>query len=120
LNTTDSFVTIGVYVVMALMMAISPLVLARLVAPHNPGIEKNRAYECGVVEDGDPWGQVRIQFYLYALVFLVFDVEALFLYPWAVYFKEAGVIGLVEVLVFIGFLVLAWLYAIRTRALRWE
>lgn len=120
MSITDSFVAVGVYAVLALLMAITPLVLARLVAPHNPGTEKNRAYECGVVETGDPWGQLRVQFYLYALAFLVFDVEALFLYPWAVVFKDAGLAGLIEVVVFIGLLVLAWLYAVRMRALTWE
>jgi NADH-quinone oxidoreductase subunit A len=120
LNITEPYVVIGVYAVLALLVPIAPLVLARLVAPRNPGVEKQRAYECGVVEAGDAWSQFKVQFYLYALIFLVFDVEALFLFPWAVIFKDAGVAGFVEVLVFIGFLVLAWLYAIRMKALRWE
>jgi NADH:ubiquinone oxidoreductase subunit 3 (subunit A) len=61
-----------------------------------------------------------VQFYLYALIFLVFDIESLFLYPWAVVFRDAGVLGLAEALLFVGLLGLGWLYAWKRRALEWE
>lgn len=120
MSHTDPYVVLGVYAILALIFPVVPLLFARIVSPSNPGKEKKRPYECGVVESGDPWGQFKIQFYLYALVFLVFEVEALFLYPWAVVFREVGIVGLVEMLVFIGLLLLAWLYAWRHRALEWE
>lgn len=119
-TSADPYVVLGVFVILALIFPVAPLVFAKLISPRNPGKEKQRPYECGVVERGDPWGQFKIQFYLYALIFLVFEVEALFLYPWAVVFREVGLIGLVEMLVFIGLLLLAWLYAWRHRALEWE
>jgi len=106
--------------VLGLLAFAAPLVLARLVAPRNPGREKKRPYECGVAEQGDPWSQFKIQFYLYALVFVVFDVEAIYLYPWAVVFAESGGGALPAMAAFIGALVLAWLYAWKKGALEWD
>jgi NADH:ubiquinone oxidoreductase subunit 3 (subunit A) len=107
-------------VLLGLLAFTAPLVLARLVAPRNPGREKTRPYECGVAERGDPWVQFKVQFYLYALVFVVFDVEALYLYPWAVVFAESGAAALPAMAAFIGVLLLAWLYAWRKGALEWD
>lgn len=119
---TDPYLVIGVAVVLALVFPVGPLVLSQLVSPRHPGPEKQRPYECGVVEAGDPWGQFKVQFYLYALIFLVFDVEALYLYPWAVVFRDSstGMAGFLEMILFIGLLVLAWAYAWKHRALDWE
>lgn len=120
MNLTDPVLLLGVFAALAIGGPAGALVATRLVAPRNPGRVKASPYECGAVEAGDPWGQFRVQFYLYALVFLVFDVEALFLYPWAMVFKDAGATGFVEAMVFVGLLVLAWAYAWRHRALEWE
>ncbi len=116
----DPYIVLGLFALLALLFPAGPLIASQILAPRNPGKEKTRPYECGTVEAGDPWVQFKIQFYLYALIFLVFDVEALFLYPWAVVFKEAGMTGFVEVIVFIGLLLIAWAYAWRHRALEWE
>jgi NADH-quinone oxidoreductase subunit A len=107
-------------VVLGLLAFCGALVLVRFVAPRNPGREKLRPYECGVAERGDPWSQFKVQFYLYALVFVVFDVEALYLYPWAVVFAQSGAPALAAMAAFIGVLVLAWLYAWRKGALEWD
>ena len=120
MNYSEPYVVLAVYVVLALIFPVAPLIFAKLISPSNPGKEKMRPYECGVVESGDAWGQFRIQFYLYALVFLVFEVESLFLYPWALVYRELGGVGLVEMFVFIGLLVMAWLYAWKHGALEWE
>ncbi len=120
LTPADPYIVLGLFAILALLFPAGPLIASQIFGPRNPGKEKNTPYECGTVEAGDPWGQFKIQFYLYALIFLVFDVEALFLYPWAVVFKEAGIMGFVEVLVFIGLLLVAWAYAWRHRALEWE
>ena len=117
---TDPLLVLGVFAVLALLFPAGPLIASQLLGPRNPGAIKQSPYECGAVEAGDPWGQFRVQFYLYALIFVVFDVEALFLYPWAVVFREAGLTGFIEVLVFIALLLLAWAYAWRQRALEWE
>lgn len=120
MTVTEPYVILAVFAVLAIGGPAASLLVARFLAPHHPGPVKQEPYECGAVEAGDPWGQFRIQFYLYALIFLVFDVEALFLYPWAMVFREAGFAGFVEVMFFIGLLVLAWAYAWRHRALEWE
>lgn len=118
--TDQPYIVLGVFSLLALAFPAGPLILSQLVGPRNSGKEKNLPYECGTIESGDPWGQFKVQFYFYALLFLVFDVEALFLYPWAVVFKETGMTGFVEVLAFIGLLVMAWAYAWKHRALEWE
>lgn len=120
ITPADPYIVLGLFAILALLFPAGPLIASQILAPRNPGKEKTLPYECGTIEAGDPWGQFKIQFYLYALIFLVFDVEALFLYPWAVVFKEAGIMGFVEVLVFIGLLLVAWAYAWRHRALEWE
>ena len=117
---SDPVLIICMFAVFAAAFGIVGALLPRLTAPNNPGKEKGRSYECGVVVKGDPWSASRIQFYLFALIFLVFDVEALFLFPWAVVFRDAGWLGFAEMLVFLGVLVLGWGYAWRTRALEWE
>jgi NADH:ubiquinone oxidoreductase subunit 3 (subunit A) len=90
-----------------------------LVAPHRPGRVKNSSYECGE----KPLGHARLQFnvgyYLFALMFLIFDVEAAFLYPWAVVLQKVGVVGLIEVVIFIMILILGLLYAWKKGALEW-
>jgi len=109
-----------VFGAMAVVFGMVGALLPRFVGPRTPGKEKERAYECGVVESGDPWSASRVQFYFFALIFLVFDVEALFLFPWAVIFKDAGWLGFWEMLVFLGVLALGWGFAWRTRSLEWE
>lgn len=84
---------------------------------HNP--QKGQAYECGVPTQGTTWNQMSVGYYLYALLFLVFDVELVFLYPWAVVVKHVGIIALVEIVVFLFILFLGFLYAHKKGALKW-
>ena len=83
--------------VLALLLVPIGLLASRLVAPHRPGGIKNTPYECGEKTIGASWIQFNVAYYLFALLFLVFDVEAAFLFPWAVVFREIGVIGFIEV-----------------------
>ncbi|MBI3333238.1 MAG: NADH-quinone oxidoreductase subunit A, partial [Candidatus Omnitrophica bacterium] len=85
-----------------------------------PGPTKGEPYECGMETIGDAWVQFRIQYYVFAILFVVFDVEALFLFPWAVIFKQAGIAGLVAMGVFLGVLGLGLIYAWQEGALEWE
>jgi NADH:ubiquinone oxidoreductase subunit 3 (subunit A) len=80
---------------------------------------KGEAYECGVETQGTTWVQFRVGYYLFALVFLVFDVEIIFMYPWAVVFKEVGMVAFVEIVLFTLFLFLGLLYAYKKKALTW-
>ena len=108
------------YTVVAIGFALLPIVLAKLVAPRKPGPNKQDAYECGVAPSGDSWLQFKAQYYIYALAFLVFDVEIAFLYPWAVAYKKVGWLGLGEVVLFLVILGGALYYAWRKHDLRWE
>jgi len=116
----DPYLVLAMFGVIAVIFCMGAFAITLIVPPRNPGREKERSYECGIVGVGDPWGQFRIQFYMYALIFLVFDVELVFLFPWAVIFREAGLLGLVEMALFLGLLVIGWAYAVKLRALRWE
>ncbi|WP_419902649.1 NADH-quinone oxidoreductase subunit A [Kiloniella sp.] len=102
-------------------LAIFILWLGSLVRPHNPYPEKNRPYECGV----DQWGEAsgglfRVQFFVVAILFVVFDVEAMFLFPWAVVLNEISFIGYLEMFVFIFLLLVGFVYAWAKGALEWE
>jgi NADH-quinone oxidoreductase subunit A len=90
-----------------------------LVAPHRPNRVKNSTYECGELPIGRSWVQFNVGYYLFALLFLVFDVEAAFLYPWAVVLRSVGVVGLIEAGLFILVLILGLVYAWRKGALEW-
>ncbi|HZP26847.1 MAG TPA: NADH-quinone oxidoreductase subunit A [Dehalococcoidia bacterium] len=81
---------------------------------------KEDTYECGVLTEGPTWVQFHVQYYYYALLFVIFDVEAVFLYPWAVSFRQVAVAGFIEVATFIIILLIGLAYAWRKRALEWH
>jgi NADH-quinone oxidoreductase subunit A len=94
-------------------------VLWKVLRPHRDSDEKNMTYECGENPVGSAWVQFNIRFYVFALIFLVFDVEAVFLLPWAVVFRDLGALAYVEGLVFIAILVVALAYVWRKGDLAW-
>jgi NADH:ubiquinone oxidoreductase subunit 3 (subunit A) len=110
---------VGLMAVIALLFPAIPLILARLVAPRKPAPIKNDIYECGLEATGNSWMQFRVQYYLYALVFVIFDVETVFLFPWAVSYGVLGWFALVEMFIFVAILVLGLIYAWRKGALEW-
>ena len=87
------------------------------VKSYNP--EKGEAYECGIQTQGTTWVQFNVGYYLFALVFLIFDVEIVFMYPWAVVFKEMGMLAFIEIIFFTFVLFLGLLYAYKKKALAW-
>ncbi len=92
---------------------------AWLVRPNRPNPGKQSIYECGERPFGDSRLKFRVRYYLFALVFVIFDVEAVFLYPWAVLFRDLGLPGFVEMLVFLGVLVVGLIYAWKKKVLQW-
>lgn len=104
---------------LAVAFLLGGLGLSFLVAPHRPGLRKNEPYECGEIPIGSAWIQFNVGYYLFSLLFLVFDVEAVFLYPWALIIREVGIAGLVEALIFIAVVILGLVYAWRKGALEW-
>ena len=93
--------------------------LARLVAPRRQLPEKLTTYECGIDPVGEGWSQSQIRYYIYAFLFVIFDVESIFLFPWAVVFEDLGMFAVVEMAIFIYILALGLLYAWRKGVLKW-
>lgn len=114
------YLFIGILTVAAIVMAVLPLILARFLAPKKPGASKTAAYECGLESVGDPWVQFRVQYYLYALLFVIFDVEIVFIYPWALVWRSLGWVALVEMALFLAILAVGLAYAWRKGVLEWE
>jgi len=92
---------------------------ARIVAPRRQLPEKLTTYECGIDPVGEGWSQSQIRYYIYAFLFVIFDVESVFLFPWATVFERFGIQAVVEMLIFVFILALGLLYAYRKKVLRW-
>jgi NADH-quinone oxidoreductase subunit A len=107
-----------------ILFGLAPLALARLWAwrfsPAKPGVEKNAIYECGLESEGDAWMQFKASYYLYAIIFLIFDVEAIFLLPFAVAFTGLSVSACIAMLVFLLLLVEGLVWACQKGVLAWE
>jgi len=117
-----NYAFIGMLLLGALAFGLGPLLLVWLVAPRKRSREKGETYECGVLTTGETWVRFRIQYYIFALLFVVFDIETVFLYPWAVAYGElgsAGTFALVEMVVFLGVLAIGLIFAWARGVLRW-
>ena len=108
---------LAAFIIFSIAFASAALIMSWIVQPKAPGIVKKTTYECGM----KPFGNSRIQFgakyYMYALLFIIFDIEAVFLFPWAVAYNKLGLFGLVEAFVFIAILVIGLVYAWKKDAL---
>ena len=120
----QDYTFIGFLSGVAVFLGVAPLILAKFIAPKKPGQSKQAAYECGLESSGDPWVQFRVQYYIYALLFVIFDVEVVFIYPWAVVWKELtplfGLVVLAEMVLFIAILAVGLIYAWKKGVLEWE
>jgi len=115
------FILSGLAVVIpASMLILSWLLSLVKIRPKKPNLVKNSLYECGMEPIGGPWRQFNVRYYIFALMFVVFDVEVIFIYPWAVRFKHLGLFALIEMLVFVLILVVGWMYAWRKKAMDWR
>jgi NADH-quinone oxidoreductase subunit A len=114
-----NYVFVGVLLLGAIGFALAPLVVVALIAPRKRSLAKSDVYECGVKTHGETWIRFRIQYYIFALLFLVFDIETVFLYPWAVSYKDLGTFALVEMLIFLALLTVGLAYAWAKGDLRW-
>ena len=104
----------------ALAIAALLLTLPKILAPKLPTEAKSKTFECGLKPFSLPGGQMPVHFYIVAMLYIIFDVELVFLFPWAVLFREMGVFGLCEMAVFMGFVVLGFCYVWKKRALEWK
>jgi NADH-quinone oxidoreductase subunit A len=96
------------------------ILISKWIAPTSKNAQKAEAYECGVPTESGSWVQYNVGYYLFALIFLVFDVEIVFLFPWAVVLREVGMVAFIEILIFVFILFLGLLYAWKKGALKWE
>ena len=114
----------GVLAITALLTGVAlvflALWIAKMISPRSFNPQKGEAYECGIPTRGDSMAQFHIGYYLFAILFLMSDVETVFLFPWAVKMRELGVDGLLSIAVFFGVLVLGLVYAWRKGALEWK
>ena len=115
----SQYITIGIFVLVGLALVGVTLQLARLVRPNVPTPEKYTTYESGIDPIGRGWTQTNVRYYIFALLFVIFDVEAVFLFPWAIVFERLGTQAFIEMLIFIAILAFALLYAIRKKLLEW-
>lgn len=111
---------IAVFFVFGSIFVVATLTASAFLAPSKPSEEKLTIYDCGVEPIGPPWVQFRIGYYVYALLFVIFDIETVFLYPWAVAFGRSGAFILVEMLVFVVILAAGLAYAWKEGALQWR
>ncbi len=111
------------FIALLLIISVSfpavPIVAGRILAPRKPNALKNSIYECGVETVGDTWVQFKVQYYLFALVFLIFDIEVVFMFPWAVAYNQLPLYGVISGVVFILLLAEALIYAWRKGVLEW-
>ena len=117
---SNSWMFIGLFLLLAAMFPAVPIILnALILGPKKNNPEKNSAYECGIETVGDTWVQFKVQYYIFALVFLVFDVETVFLFPWAVKLGQLGLFAVLEGIVFILILIAGLAYTWRKGMLEW-
>jgi NADH-quinone oxidoreductase subunit A len=108
------------FIFVALVFGVVTLLLSYLVQPKYPEPEKLTTYECGSEPFSDARMPFPVRYYIFAMLFVILDIEVIFLYPWAVVFTKIELIGLIEMLVFIGLFLVAYVYAWRKGALEWD
>lgn len=120
LEYLSRYFPILLFVGIAVAFGVVTLVLSYLVQPKYPEAEKLSAYECGSEPFSDARMPFPVRYYIFAMLFVIFDIEVIFLYPWAVVYGQIGLFGLVEMLVFIALFLVAYVYAWRKGALEWD
>ena len=116
---TYNYLFLAVFILVAILFPLLPILLAKVVAPKKPSPIKNATYECGMETIGETWVQFRVQYYLYALLFVIFDIETIFVYPWAVAFNQLGLFAFIEMIIFLAILTGGWAYAWKKGILEW-
>jgi len=110
---------VGVFAAVGIVLTVIPLAVVWLLAPRLSLPQKKLTYESGVIPFGQAWAQFNVRYYLFALIFVVFDVEVIYLYPWAVVFRDLGAFAFYEMFVFLLILFVGLVYAWRKGALEW-
>lgn len=110
---------VGMFVIAAALLLGLPVIGSKLLSPRKSNHIKDTVYECGVETEGETWVQFKVQYYIYAIIFVIFDIETVFLYPWAAAYNQLALFALVEMGIFILILLSGLFYAWRKGALEW-
>ena len=116
----NNYVPILIFMAVALIMGVAMVVIGRVLGPHRPDTEKNSPYECGFEAFEDSRMKFDVRYYLVAILFIIFDLEIAFLFPWAITLDVIGLFGFVSMAVFLGILVIGFIYEWKKGALEWE
>ena len=116
----ENYLPILIFVLVALVFGCVPIIIGRLVGPHRPDPEKLTPYECGFNAFEDARMKFDVRYYLVAILFILFDLEIAFLFPWAIVLKEIGTFGFVSMMIFLAILVVGFVYEWMKGALEWE
>src|SRR5258706_10205967 len=119
-NPSIQYLPIGLMFIVALGFVGTTMLLTHWLGPHRKTKIKLESFECGIEPQGNARLPFNIKYFLVAILFVLFDVEVIFMYPWAVNFKELGMAGFVEMILFIGFLLVGFFYLLKKGALKWE
>ena len=115
----SDYAIIGIFLLIAIGFVMVTFFIAKILRPHRPSETKLDIYECGEPTIGSSWIQYNVGYYIFALLFVIFDVEVVFLFPWAVACKKLGLFALIEMFIFLAILIFGLVYAWRKGALRW-
>jgi len=116
----ENYFPILLFILVGLGVGVGPLVLGKLVSPHKPDSAKNSPYECGFEAFEDARMKFDVRYYLVAILFILFDLEIAFLFPWAVVLQEIGMFGFIAMMIFLGVLVIGFIYEWMKGALEWD
>ena len=116
----QDYLTVAVFAGFGVALVLIAVGASALLRPKNPSAAKQMSYECGMDPVGGDWSQTNVRFFIYGLLFLIFDVEAVFIFPWAIRLESLGTFALVEMAIFIVILLAGLVYAIRKGVLEWE
>lgn len=114
-----NYIPIFLFIGLAIAFPIVTLLVAKLIRPSTGGEGKLAPYECGVDPDSDARQRYAIRYYVVAILFVIFDVETVFLFPWAIIYRQLAIFGLIEMLVFLGILIVGYIWIIKKGALDW-
>src|SRR6266851_7752043 len=116
----SAYIPVLIYAMLVIAFPAVTLALAKFIRPSSTSVgAKLKPYECGIPPEGDARGRYSVRFYIIAMLFVIFDVETMFLFPWAVQFKQYGFFGLISMFVFLGVLVIGYVWLYKKGALEW-
>ncbi|UFJ40158.1 NADH-quinone oxidoreductase subunit A [Brevibacillus humidisoli] len=117
----NNYVIVSIFLILGVLLPVVTVsFIGPLLRPKNPTPEKQTTYESGNIPVGESWVRFNVKYYIFALLFVIFDVETLFLYPWAAAYNQLGLFALVEMVIFVVLLVIGLIYAWRKKVLEWN